>query len=351
MRTIDLAPSDYQPRPPEKKDYGIGVIGCGGIMRHAHLPAYRQFGYRVVACCDLDPEARTRAQQEFGIPFATDNALELASRPEVEIIDLAVHAHQRRAVLEQIAPLGKPILSQKPFAMNYADAYEMVTLCERHGVTLMINQQARWAPQHRAVRVLLDRGVLGHLYSVVLVKRSYQDQPDHWFTRLQDATIIDHGIHYLDLTRYFTGRTPVRVKATTAWVPGQHAVSPMTFLATLEYEADAQLMAAVHFNNIVPTRAAHRYEWYLDGTEGSLIATETEVMVSLRERPDHRQVFQLQGRWFPDAFGGSMGELMAAIAEGRPPQTSGRDNLDSLKIAYATVESAETGRAVEIVPD
>src|SRR6186713_756508 len=114
MRTRPLlTPSDYQPAPPDKKDYGIGVVGCGGIMRGAHLPAYQQFGYRVVACCDVDPAAVRAVQEQFAVPFGTTRVEELLARPEVEIVDLAVHASVRRQVMEQVAPAGKPILSQK----------------------------------------------------------------------------------------------------------------------------------------------------------------------------------------------------------------------------------------------
>ena len=61
-----------------------------------------------------------------------------------------------------------------------------------------------------------------------------------------------------------------------------------------------------------------------------------------------RVTFPIGGRWFPDAFGGSMGELMQALAERREPETSGRDNLNTLRIAYAAVESSETGQAVSL---
>lgn len=53
VSTIDLQPADYLPTAPPRKDYGIGLIGCGRIARSAHLPAYRQCGYNVVAACDL----------------------------------------------------------------------------------------------------------------------------------------------------------------------------------------------------------------------------------------------------------------------------------------------------------
>jgi hypothetical protein len=45
-----------------------------------------------------------------------------------------------------------------------------------------------------------------------------------------------------------------------------------------------------------------------------------------------------------------MGELMQAITDGRPPQTSGPDNLSSIAIALAAVRSSEIGEAVEVEP-
>jgi predicted dehydrogenase len=345
---LELEPEEYQPRPPERRDAGIGLIGCGGIARGAHLPAYQQFGYRVVACCDLDQGAVQHVQAEFGVPFGTTDVEALLARPEVQIVDLAVHAKQRRPLIEKIAAAGKPVLSQKPFAMSWDDARHMVEVCERSGVPLMVNQQARWAPAHRAVKVLIERGVLGHVYSVMHVNRSFQDVPGSWFVQLKDFNIVDHGCHYIDLSRFFTGRTPVRVKATTTVVPGQAAVSPMIYTILCEYEPEAQVMSTLHFNNIVAASGLHRYEWLVDGTEGSLIATQSEVTVCLKAEPGRKVTFPIRGRWFPDAFGGSMGEMMRALTEGREPETSGRDNLETLRVAFAAVESSVTGRAVEL---
>jgi predicted dehydrogenase len=195
---------------------------------------------------------------------------------------------------------------------------------------------------------LIDRGVLGHVYSVMHLNRSFQDVPGSWFAALENFNIVDHGIHYIDLSRHFTSRTPLRVKATTTSVPGQAAVSPMIYTILCEYAPEAQVMSTLHFNNIVPAAALRRYEWLIDGTEGSLCVSQTELAISLKEDPDVKQIFAIQGRWFPDGFGGSMGEMMMALAEGRAPQTSGRDNLNSLRIAYAAVESSQTGCAVEL---
>lgn len=349
MTQVELKPEEYQPQAPERRDYGIGLIGCGGIARGAHLPAYRQSGYHVVACCDIDAHAMQQVREESEIPFGTTDVDALLGRPEVQIVDLAVPATQRRPLVERIAAAGKPVLSQKPFAMNWDDARHMVEVCERAGVTLMVNQQARWAPAHRAVKLLIDRGVLGHVFSVMHVIRGFQDFPGSWYAALENFNLVDHGIHYIDLSRFFTGRTPVRVKAATTNMPGQAAVSPMIYSVLCEYEPEAQLMTTLHFNNIIAASGLHRYEWFVDGTDGSLVASQSELTVCLKADAGTKVTFPIRGRWFPDAFGGSMGEMMRAISEGREPETSGRDNLDSIRVALAAVESADTGKAVELM--
>ena len=154
MTTFKITRDDYFPAPPDKKDYGIGIIGCGGIVRGAHLPAYRNCGYRVVACCDIVEANAREAAEKFDIPVCSTRLEDVLNHPEVEIIDLGVHATQRLPIIEQIAAAPrKPraILSQKPFAMNYADAARMVEVCDEAGIVLMINQQARWAPAHRGM--------------------------------------------------------------------------------------------------------------------------------------------------------------------------------------------------------
>src|SRR5918997_5118207 len=75
---------------PAKTDYGIGIIGCGGIVNYAHLPAYRQSGFRVVACYDRDPEAAARTAQEHGIPRVASSVDDLLADPKIEIVDLAI---------------------------------------------------------------------------------------------------------------------------------------------------------------------------------------------------------------------------------------------------------------------
>ena len=356
MKSIDLSPKDYLPTPPSAdvvRRYGIAIVGCGDIARNAHLPAYANFGYRIVAACDLVEGNARSAADTYDIPFWTTNVDEVLDRTDVDIIDLAVLPDDRLDLVKRIAPSGKHILSQKPLASTFRDAEEIVEVCERAGITLMVNQQGRWAPYHKAMKVLLDRDVLGHLFSVVLVHRQNQDTGDP--PQGADDTVIGNGIHYVDLARYFTGRTPRRVMTVAAMKPGQYSVDPMVF-TTLGFYEPNDLMSTLHFNNIATGLHHSPYRWYFDGTKasasiaryGTLGESRTELIVALADDPDRRQVIDIQGEWMPEAWGGAMGEMLTALAQDREPEASGRDNLDSMRVTTAGAESYKSGLAVEV---
>ena len=355
---IELPPDSYRPAPPDPEivaRYGIAVVGCGSIAQGAHLPAYRDFGYRVVAACDLVEEKARQAADDYGIPFATTNVDEVLDNPDVDVVDLAVVPADRLPLVEKIAAAGKHILSQKPLAPTLEEAERIVAVCEEAGVVLMVNQQARWAPYHRAMKVVIDSGVLGHIFSVTHLHRQHQDGPGSPSLTFPDFTIVDNGIHYVDLARFFTGRTPSGVRAVTTRVPGQFARDPMVYSILCEYEPD-DLMATLHFNNIASALHHSPYLWIVDGTEaaasvaryGPIRGGRVELTVSSGSDRDRKQTFDIQGSWHPEAWGGSMGEMLSALAEGRQPETHGADNIHSIRVTDAAVRSSKYGFTADL---
>ncbi|WP_127586510.1 Gfo/Idh/MocA family protein [Paenibacillus koleovorans] len=354
-----LKANDYHPRYVNESDsqtFGIALIGCGGIAVNRHLPMYKQAGYRVVACCDIREEAARGAADKFDIPFWTTNVDDIVERDDVHIIDLALHPQHRMEVLERIARKPRAVLSQKPLHFDLQEAKRMATFAEASGIVMGVNQQARWAPAHRAIRVLLDRGAVGAVYSMHNVKRTFQDQPNTWMTAMEHFNIVDNGIHYMDLCRYFAaspaaGRKEwTRVHCTTAYMPGQNAVSPMVYSLNVEFGDKGgrePLMASLQFNNIVRAPKALNYEWRIDGTEGSLWANHNTLWLA---RADERNTFHeqpIEGNWMPDAFQGPMGDMMNALAQGRPPAVTPQDNLITVAMTNAAVLSSMEGRVVE----
>ena len=107
MPKVDLKPENYMPAKPERT-FKIGLVGCGNIARSAHLKSYAHMGFEVVHACDIDEENLKLAVEEFDIPRGTLEMDELLADPEVEVVDLAVHATQRLPLVTRIAAAGKP---------------------------------------------------------------------------------------------------------------------------------------------------------------------------------------------------------------------------------------------------
>src|SRR5207237_5094969 len=135
---------DYLPKMPRTISHGIGIIGAGGIVNYAHLPAYKKAGFKVVCITDRDREKAERTAKEHGIGKVCASVDELLSQPEVEIVDIAVYPSQQVFIVEKATTAGKHLLCQKPFADEYSKAVRSVALAESAKVKIAVNQQMRW---------------------------------------------------------------------------------------------------------------------------------------------------------------------------------------------------------------
>src|SRR5262245_47208156 len=127
---MPLQPVPYQPEVKNKAP-GIAVIGAGGIVNDAHLPAYRKAGFNIVGIADQSRDAVQRTAQRWNIPFATVDPLELIRRADVQVVDLAIPDQGRLELVRAAAERGLHLLIQKPLAAEMAAAREMVHVADR----------------------------------------------------------------------------------------------------------------------------------------------------------------------------------------------------------------------------
>ena len=353
-----ITPDEYLPKLHKGIDYskyGIGLIGCGNIANQAHLPAYKKMGLNVVACCDVNESAAKSTAEKFDIPFWTTDVDRLVENEKVQIFDLAIHPHVRTDVLRAIGKTPRPVLCQKPLAVNLSEAYTLGRLAKELNITLGINQQARFAPEHKAIDLLLSRGIVGEIYAIQHHMRSFQDQQGWWWTTMRNFNIVDHGIHYVDLCRHWSkfatqSDSWTRLQCTTAMLPGQNSVDPLIYSANIEFGAVGgrnHLMANLYFNNIVRANSSHHYNWWIDGTEGSIRGSHDRLQISLASEPNTWREVKIKGSWFPDGFASSMIDFITRVAQGKTPGVTVEDNYDTIAMTTAMVMSSELGRVVE----
>jgi predicted dehydrogenase len=355
MRLGEFNVDDRIPLPP-KHDYGIGIVGCGGIVNYAHLPAYKANGLRVLACYDQNREAAEKTAREHGIPRVASSLEELFADPAIEVVDIAITPEAQKDVALKAIAAGKHLLCQKPLSNAYGDAVTIVDAAKAAGVKLAVNQQMRWDAGIRVSRQLIEQGALGTPADArieVSIRTPWHMWP--WIAQRERLEIMFHSIHYQDSIRFLFG-DPERVFSTHGRFPNQPEVGETRTTTIFHYAGDLSAVIDVnHHNWSDDFYARFRFlgdQGIIDGTLGLLYDYPTGRVDTLRyQAKRHPGVWheaRLSTRWIPDAFFGPMASLMEAIQTGGEPITAGTDNLGTLQTVFAAYASAAEGRAVAL---
>src|SRR5262245_55223526 len=264
---------DYLPPLPRRKDFRIGCIGSGFIMRDCHLVAYRQAGFNPVAIASRDPDRARAVAERHRIPRVHASVAELLADRDIEVLDIAVPPAVQPAVIREAVQHGRHlrgILAQKPLAMSYREAKECVDRCADAGITLAVNQNMRYDQAVRALKDILQRGWLGEpIFGSIDMRAIPHWMP--WAQTLPSLSTFVMSIHHLDTFRYWFG-TPDRVLASTR--PDPRTRFPHTDginLYILEYENGCRASA---WDDVWtgPAREGCAGDigirWRVEGTEG-----------------------------------------------------------------------------------
>lgn len=332
----------YQPRLPSTYRPGIGIIGCGGIVRNAHLPAYKKYGLQVVGVYDISAEAMHMAQKQFGIEYVFQSLEELLACQEIEVVDIGTHPAQRAALIERALDAGKHVLSQKPFALDLVTARRLTEQAQGRGLKLAVNQNGRWAPPWRVATLLVQQGVIGEVLAVTHLFEtnfSWVTRPD--FDTMPHWLLYDYAIHWIDISRcWLEGAQATVVRAREYRPPNEPDERQASWGGWMEVSylngADAHIRS---IGGAHTKREGHPF--WIHGSRGTIRGSALGQDFVELERDGLVSRYQLEGNWFPDGFAGTMGELLCAIAEEREPYNSAHHNLLTLEFTLAACRSAE----------
>ncbi|MBA2682804.1 MAG: Gfo/Idh/MocA family oxidoreductase [Ktedonobacteraceae bacterium] len=340
-------PVNFKPQFPATYHPGIGIIGCGEIVQIAHLPAYKKYGVNVVGAYDISSQATQAVHDTFGVRIFS-SVDELLAHPEIEVVDIATHPAARVELVRKALRAGKHVLSQKPFALDIPTAQLLIAEARDCGRKLAVNQNGRWAPAWRVATLLVEQGMVSDVLAIThLYEISFEQFVHTPFDAIPHFGIYDYSVHWLDITRCWMGETPVQaIRAREYRTPNQPVESKANWGMWIEIAYENGASAFIRGVNCLETPAKGHSFW-IHGRQGS-IHGRVEDLVEI-ERGGTTTNYQLEGRWFPDGFAGTMGELLSAIAEEREPYNSAQHNLLSLQMTLAACRSSEEdSRAVSL---
>ena len=302
-----------RPRP-------IVIIGAGGVVRAAHLPAYQRLEFPVAGLYDINPDVSLDTARRFGVATVFSSLAEAAGAADA-VFDVAVPGDQIAGVLKEL-PRGAAVLIQKPMGEDLAAARSIVNICRELGLVAAMNFQLRFSPNVLALSDLLARRQLGDIVDIEV--RLVVRQPWHLWKFLEHAPrleILYHSIHYLDTIRALAGE-PAGVYCRAVAHPAMPEFQDTRSTIILDY-GNALRCSLLH-NHTYQQQGAHGASFMkVEGTEGAAQLTlgvnidypsgPRDTLEVAFDKRGWRHV-ELRGSWFIEAFEGPMSNLQRFVA-------------------------------------
>ena len=328
------------------------VAGAGGISG-AWFPPLAKEKVEVVAVVDLVRERAEKRIAEFKLrcPASTDLDKTLRSCQADFLVDLTVPEAHCEVTCKGLRA-GLHVVGEKPMASSMAEARRMVKASEAAGRLYMVSQSRRWDARHDVLARTVAAGRLGKLATLncdFFLGAHFGGFRDE----MPSPLILDMSIHHFDMARMIGGKDPLRVYAEEFNPPGSW------------YKGD--VAANCIFEMTDGVRFAYRGSWCAEGCHTSWngdwrIIGAQGTLVYEHDGPPygevvcgdtgfHRPKTPLAVVASPLRYGGMHGalrEMLAYLRTGRKPQCECHDNIKSLAMVFAAIESSHTGRRVSV---
>ncbi|WP_064091848.1 Gfo/Idh/MocA family protein [Rossellomorea aquimaris] len=336
----------------------IGVIGCGSIAQHRHLPEYaNNENVEVIAVCDIVEERAWKIADVIGAKAYTQFE-ELLGNEEVEAVSVCTPNYLHAPISIAALNAGKHVLCEKPMATSRKEAEEMIEAAKKNGKKLMIAHNQRFVPSHQKAKQLIENGEIGKIYSFRSAfghggpEGWSADGKESWFFKKDEAFIGamgDLGVHKTDLLRYILGEEFVEVGAFVETSAKENADVDDTAVCVLKTTSGT-----------IGTLAA---SWsYVSKEDNSTIIYGEKAILRLEDDPVHSLVaqyvtgevvrYELGGIQTNDAGGQTnsrvVDEFVNAIMTNEEPPVTGEEGMRSLQVVLSALESNETKRIVKL---
>ncbi|MCF0172892.1 MAG: Gfo/Idh/MocA family oxidoreductase [Bacteroidales bacterium] len=340
----------------------IGIIGCGKIAQIRHIPEYVD-----------NPDATIVGVYDFNIQRTAEIAAklnckafssvdELLAEPQIDAVSVCVANNAHCEVTVKALKAGKDVLCEKPMAATLEECELMVRTAEECGRKLMIGQNQRLADAHVKAAELIREGAIGRVLSF---RTSFgHSGPENWsidpgkntwfFDKKQAVmgVMADLGIHKTDLIQHILGQ---KIVATTAKLVTLDKRGPDGNL--IEVDDNAICIYEMDGGAIGTMVASWTYYGAEDnsttvyGTEGCMTIYDIDrAPVVLRKNTGEVIEFQT-GQIQTNANqtkSGIIDAFIDCLVKDTEPSISGKGVLAAMRAVFASIESSETGKRVEI---
>ena len=342
--------------------FGIGIIGCGKIAQVRHIPEYAENkDAKLVGFYDIN---LARAQ-ELAVKYggkAFDSVEALLADPAIDAVSVCAANFAHAEITIAALNAGKHVLCEKPMATTLADCEAMVAAAKKNNRFLMIGHNQRLAKAHSVARKLIVDGLIGDIVTFRTTfghggPETWSVDPgkNTWFfdkSRAAMGAMADLGIHKTDLIQYLTGQQVIRTTARVTTLDKRDASGNLIGVddnAICIYE-----MSGGAFGTMTASWTYYGAEdnsTILYGTKGIMrIYDDPAISIKVILNDGSKISYDVEAIQTNDnqTKSGVIDLWMESLVNDQAPEISGESALAAMRAVFASIESSETGKAVDI---
>lgn len=334
---------------------GCGSMSRGWLSAVASHPLL-QGRVEIVGLVDLDRATAEKRAAEFGLSdvvIGTDlDAVLAQTKPDV-LFDVVIPAARAEVVATGLRH-GCHVLSEKPMAASLEAGREMIAQASAAGRIHAVVQNRRFVAGVRRIKRLLDSGALGELTALhcdFFVGAHFGGFREE----MENVLLLDMAIHTLDAARFMAGVAPKAVYCLENNPRGSWYSHGAAANAIFEFDD------GVVFNyrgswSAEGANTSWESAWRVVGSKGTLIwdgedrfeANVAADGTGLLRAPKAVDVPKPEDLDQTHGHASVLADFLDAIEQGRAPETASNDNIKSLAMVFAAIESAKTRQRVTI---
>ena len=339
------------------KKLKFAVLGCG-FWSKFQIGAWSELdGVELVAVYNRTLSKALTIADYFHIPNVYDNPDELFAKEQLDFVDIITDVDTHAQFVEMAVKHGiKHIICQKPMAPDFETAKRMVKTCSDAGANLYIHENYRWQAPVRRFKEIVDSGVIGKPFKARVTFLSgfpvFENQP--FLRELDHFILTDMGSHILDVCRFLFGECSqlwCETRAISKGIKGEDLA-----VILMDMENGMPVYTEMSYASIIEHDTFSTLNILVEGEEGSVyLGPKFEIRTTTRQGTTSETVTFPSYPWAdPDYIVNHESgihinrNILEDIQGIALAENSGIDNLETVRLIWASYKSAETGDKVKL---
>jgi predicted dehydrogenase len=334
----------------------FALFGAGFWARY-QLAAWRELpGVECVAIYNRTRSKADELARLFGVPATYDNPESLFDREKLDFIDIVTDVDSHARFVHMASDRRLPVICQKPMAATLPEAQRMVAACRESGAPFFVHENFRWQSPMRALKHYIDAGNIGTPFRARIDMISgfpvFKNQPA--LAELEQFIIADLGSHILDLARFFFGEAESLYCQTQRIHADIRGEDVATVALRMNEGRTTVLCEMAYAENALERECFPETLLFIEGDRGSLeLAPGCQIRLTTAKGTELRRFPPRVYDWCDPAYAVVQSSivhchqnLLAALRGTAPAETTGEDNLRTLRLVFNSYESAVRNEVV-----